>query len=297
MHMSKRPILVIGSIAIDNTIFTNQLPTAGTTTLADSYMTNIGGKGANQSCASMFLGGNVSFIGAVGKDQNGEMIKKYLDELGLKYHIKESEKPTGVAFIILEEQSGENRILIVQGANTDIQIEDVDRFDDLFVEGGILLTQFENSVPTVEYVIKKAYEHKMIVVVNPAPYKKVNEEYFKYIDYMIPNEHEAEQLTGMSDIKLAGMSLLSKGVKNVIITLGEKGSFFINKEKEFVVSPHKVHAIDTTAAGDSYLGALVTKLSEDVDIKDAMEFASLASSITVTRKGAIISLPKLDDLK
>ena len=133
MRMSKKPILVVGSIAIDNTIFTKNLPTAGTTTLADSYMTNIGGKGANQACASMFLGGNVTFIGAVGKDQNGEMVKKYLDELGLNYHIKDSDKPTGVAFIILEEESGENRILIVQGSNTDLQKEDIDKYDNLFV--------------------------------------------------------------------------------------------------------------------------------------------------------------------
>ena len=294
--MNKKPILVVGSIAIDNTVFTNSLPTAGTTTFANSYMTNIGGKGANQACSALFLGGNVSFVGAVGKDQNGEAVKDFLYQLGLKCHIKESDEPTGTAFIILEETTGENRILIVQGANNDLDKEYIEKHDDLFVEGGIFLTQFENSIETVEHVIKKAHCQKMTVVVNPAPYKKIDEQVFKYIDYLVPNEHEAEQLTGAPNIEKAGKLLLEKGAKNVIITLGDKGSFFINKEEQYYIAPHKVHAVDTTAAGDSYLGAFVTKLSEGASTKEAMEFASLASSITVTRKGAIKSLPKIEDL-
>ena len=295
MHM-KKPILVVGSIAIDNTVYTKHLPTAGTTTLADSYISNIGGKGANQACSALFLGGNVNYIGAVGKDKNGQAVKEYLSELGLKYHIKDSNKPTGVAFITLETTSGENRILIVPGANEDLQKEDIDKYNDLFIENGIFLTQFENSISTVEYIIKKAHDHNMLVVVNPAPYKKINEIYYKYIDIIVPNEHEIEQLTGISNIEEASTLLLDKGAKNVIVTLGGKGSFFINKEKSFYVASHKVNAVDTTAAGDSYLGALVTKLSEGKGIKEAMEFASLASSITVTRKGAIQSLPKLEEL-
>ena len=191
--MNKK-ILVIGSIAIDNTIFTQKLPSAGTTTIADSYFTNIGGKGANQACASLFLGGDVSFIGAVGKDHNGEMVLDFLKEKGLNARIKQSEKPTGVAFIILDESNAENRILIVQGANTDITIEDINENLDLFNEGDILLTQFENSMDTVQHIIKTAKEKGMTVVVNPAPIKKFNEDYYQYIDYLIPNEHELESL-------------------------------------------------------------------------------------------------------
>lgn len=294
--MSKR-ILVIGSVAIDTTIFTKELPKAGVTTLADSYMVNVGGKGANQASASKFLGGDVSFIGAVGKDANGEMVKKLLKEIGLKAYIKDSDKPTGVAFIMLEENTGENRILIIQGANTDITPEDIDKHSGLFREGDILLTQFENSVETVEHVIKKAHDNKMLVIVNPAPYKKISDDYFKYIDYLVPNEHESELLTGISDIEMSSKTLLKLGIKNIITTLGSKGSVLMNNEGKVEIAPHKVEAIDTTAAGDSYLGALVTKLAEGKDIIEAMEFASLASSITVTRKGAIISLPHLEDLK
>ena len=294
--MSKR-ILVIGSVAIDTTIFTKELPQAGVTTLADSYMTNVGGKGANQACASAFLGGEVSFIGAVGDDDTGRFIQKFLKEQGLNAHLKISKNPTGVAYIVLDETCGENRILIVQGANVDVQIEDIDKYSDLFNEGDILLTQFENSIETVEHVIKKAHEHKMTVVVNPAPYKKIDEECYKYIDYLVPNEHEAKLLTGKSSVEMAVMELLDKGIKNVIVTLGENGSALFSKEKFIKVEPYKVDAIDTTAAGDSYLGAFVTKLADGKDVKEAMEFASQASSLTVTKKGAIISLPHLADLK
>ena len=292
----KKKILVVGSISIDNTIFTKQLPSAGTTTVADSYFQNIGGKGANQACASLFLGGDVSFIGAIGKDHNGDLVESFLKEQELNVRLKRSEKPTGIAFIILEEQSAENRILIVQGANTDLTKGDIDKNLDLFTEGDILLTQFENDMETVSYVIKKAYEKHMLVVVNPAPIKELKEEYYQYIDYLVPNEHELEALSHKTDILLAAKELLSRGAKNVIVTLGEKGSVLINKDEYIKVEPHKVDAVDTTAAGDSYLGALVSKLSEGKPIKEAMEFASLCSSKTVIKKGAIVSLPHLDEL-
>ena len=292
----KKKILVVGSISIDNTIFTKQLPSAGTTTVADSYFQNIGGKGANQACASLFLGGDVSFIGAIGKDHNGDLVESFLKEQELNVRLKRSEKPTGIAFIILEEETAENRILIVQGANTDLTKQDIDKNLDLFTEGDILLTQFENDMETVSYVIKKAYEKHMLVVVNPAPIKELKEEYYQYIDYLVPNEHELEALSHKTDILLAAKELLSRGAKNVIVTLGEKGSVLINKDEYIKVEPHKVDAVDTTAAGDSYLGALVSKLSEGKSIKEAMEFASLCSSKTVTKKGAIVSLPHLDEL-
>ena len=291
-----KKILVIGSIAVDNTIYTQALPSAGTTTIADSYFSNVGGKGANQACAAHFLGADVTFIGAVGKDHNGDMVVDFLNKQGLDSRIKRSDKPTGVAFIILEEQNAENRILIVQGANTDLTKEDIDQNLDLFSEGDILLTQFENSMETVEYVISKAKDKGMLVVVNPAPIKKFNEAYYQYIDYLVPNEHELEALSSTNDVEKGCRYLLDKGAKNIIVTLGEKGSLFVNKEKCFKVEPHKVNAVDTTAAGDSYLGALVSKLSQGKDIKEAMEFASLCSSKTVTKKGAIVSLPHLNDL-
>ena len=290
-------ILVIGSIAIDNTIFTQLLPTKGTTTIADSYFQNIGGKGANQACAALFLGSEVSFIGAVGDDHNGHRVKTFLWEKGLDTRLKVSKEPTGVAFIILEEKNAENRILIVQGANNDLTINDIKDNEDLFNEGDIFLTQFEGPIETIEYSIKFAKEKGMLVVVNPAPIKKVSEEIYQYIDYLIPNEHELEALSNSKEVLRGARILLDKGCKNVIVTLGEKGSILVNKKEMYEANPHKVNAIDTTAAGDSYIGAFVNKLSEGKDVKEAMEFASLCSSITVTRKGAIIALPHKNEIK
>lgn len=292
-----KKVIVVGSISIDNTIFTSSLPGAGTTVSANSYMTNIGGKGANQACACHFLGGDVVFIGSIGKDNNGNTVKEFLKAQGLKCHLKESNEPTGVAFIMLEETSGENRILIVQGSNKDLHKEDIDKYDDLFNEGDILLTQFENNPEVVQYIVKKAHEKKMTVIVNPAPVNKFDENYYQYVDFLIPNEHEIEQLTGIIDRNKACHYLLDKGVKNVVVTLGDKGSMLVNKDGVTNVAPHKVVAVDTTAAGDSFLGAFSYKLSTGAPVIEALNFASLASSFTVTKKGAIIALPHADDLK
>ena len=292
----KKKILVSGSIAIDHTIISKSMPVAGTTTIAESYFSNVGGKGANQACASMFLGGDVSFIGAIGNDHNGEQVKKFLKAQGLNARLKESTHPTGVAFITLDSR-GENQILIIQGANTDLTIEDIENNDDLFIKDGIYLTQLESNPEVVQYSLKKAKEKGMVVIFNPAPVKPFDKEYFKYIDYIVPNEHEIQQLTNCEDLMEGAKYLLNNGCKNVIVTLGENGSILINSGGICRVNAHKVKAIDTTAAGDSYLGALVTKLAEGKDIKEAMEFASLASSYTVTKKGAIMALPHLEDLK
>lgn len=295
--MNKKPIFVIGSISIDNTLFTKALPTAGTTTIADQYFCNVGGKGINQACAAHFLGANVSFFGAIGKDKNGEIVKEFIAKQGLNAKFLESDQPTGVAFIILEESTAENRILIVQGANNCISINDVKSNEKMFQKDGIFLTQFENNQQETEFAIKFAKEKGMTVVVNPAPIKPFSDEYFAYIDYIIPNEHELESLTGEQDPELGARKLLAKGVKNVIVTLGEKGSLFANDKQVVKQNPYKVKAIDTTAAGDSFIGAFVSKLSENADIKQCLDFASKASSIAVTRKGAIVSLPKLNEIK
>lgn len=295
--MKKRPIFVIGSVSIDNTILTNTLPSAGTTTIANQYFCNVGGKGINQACAAHFLGADVSFFGAIGKDKNGEIVREFIAKQGLNAYFLESEQPTGVAFIILEESNAENRILIVQGANNSISINDVKSCEKMFIKDGIFLTQFENEQKETEFSIKYAKAKGMTVIVNPAPIKPLSEEYFQYIDYIVPNEHELEALTGEVDPEKGARILLKKGVKNVIVTLGEKGSLFINDNDTIKQSPYKVKAVDTTAAGDSFIGAFVTKLSEGADIKTCLQVASKASSITVTRKGAIMALPRLEEVK
>ena len=292
-----KKIIVIGSISIDNVIYTKNLPQPGVTVHGESFITNLGGKGANQACAIKFLGGDVVFYGAIGDDDHGEYVQKHLKNAGLTAFLKKSKHQTGIACITIDMTSGENRIVVIKGANEDISKADIDKIN--FKERDILLLQLENKLESTIYAMKKAKEAGLLVVLNPAPYAPVPSEAFKYIDYFIPNEHELEQFTPdvNGDYLTRAKSLVAKGIKHVIVTLGEHGSLYVDAEKHINIEPHKVHAVDTTAAGDSYCGAFVTALSQDKDVLEAMRFASKASSITVTRKGAISSLPKLEDLK
>lgn len=295
--MNKR-VFVLGSITIDNTVFTNVMPSAGTTGKANSFIRNIGGKGANQAVAAYQLGTDVYFFGAVGKDEEGKYISSFLKEKGLKHTLKESDSTTGMAFITINELNGENQILIVQGANLDINNQDIDVLEGEMKKSDIFLTQLENPVETVIYAIKKAKQLGLTVILNPAPYGELPDDVYQYIDYFIPNEHELDQfipgnLSREDKVKI----LLSKGVKNVIVTLGENGCLFMDGHYIIKLNADKVEAVDTTAAGDSFVGALVTALSQDKDIITAMRFANKCASITVTRKGAIQSLPRLDEVK
>ena len=292
-----KKILVIGSISIDNVTYTSVHPGPGTTVFGEAFLSNIGGKGANQACAIHFLGGDVEFYGAVGKDDNGERVKKFLKSVDLRANLKISSKSTGVACITIDTHSAENRIVIVPGSNMDITREDIDKIN--FSKFDFLLIQLENPIDTVCYAMKKAKEHGLTVVLNPAPYHEVPASAFPYIDFFIPNEHELESFTSKvnGDFKERAESLIEQGIKRVIVTLGEKGSLYVDQNESFIVAPHKVDAIDTTGAGDSYCGAFLTALAEGKDVKSSMEFASKASSITVTRKGAIASLPYRSDIK
>lgn len=295
--MNKK-IFVMGSITIDHTVFTNVMPFPGITGKADSFIKNVGGKGANQAVASLYLGGDVFFMGAIGQDDEGRYISSFLKEKGLKHVLKTSNKGTGVAFITINKLNGENQILIVQGANMDISIDDINKLEDEIASRDIFLTQLEIPIDTVIHSLKLAKKHGLMTILNPAPYGELNDDVYKYIDYFIPNEHELDQFViGNMSYEEKAKLLLDKGVKNVIVTLGENGSLLVNKEKMIHIEPYKVKAVDTTAAGDSYVGALVTSLSEGKDIVEAMNFASKCSSITVTRPGAINSLPTLDELK
>ena len=289
-------ILVIGSISIDNTVFTSELSKPGETTIADSYISNVGGKGANQACAAHFLGAKVFFYGAVGNDDNGHRVIKFLKDKGLPFCIKDSKAPTGVAFITINKKNAENSIYIVTGANEDILVDNIKEHDELFTKNDIFLTQFEYPIETVEYSIKKAKEKGMFVIVNPAPAKVIHDEIYHCIDILVPNEHELVTLSSENDLNKGIEILHKKGAKQIIVTLGEKGSFYHSEKESFKVEPVKVNAIDTTAAGDSYLGALAFRLSQGKSIKEAMEFASRCSAITVSREGAIIALPHKSDI-
>ena len=293
-----KKVFVLGSINIDNVVYTRVLPQPGITVEGDSFLSNIGGKGANQACAAHFLGADVTYVGAVGKDDNGKRVEDFFKSINLKCHLVKSDKSTGTAMIIIDEANAENRILCVPGANFDIHEKDILPVIDMMEEGDILLLQLECLIETVAFAVRKAKEKGLTVVMNPAPYRSnIPDDCFADIDYFIPNEHELDSyVSGNLDPIQKSLQILAKGCKNVIVTLGEKGSILVNKNEQIMIEPYKVEAVDTTAAGDSYCGAFVTALANGKDVKEAMKFASLCSSITVTRKGAINSLPKIEEI-
>lgn len=293
-----KKILVIGSVSVDNVTYTHVLPQPGTTVFGDSFLSNVGGKGANQACAIKFLGGNVIFFGAVGQDQNGQAVSSFLKAQDLTTILKPSKQNTGVANITLDMSNSENRIIIVPGANMDITKNDISSILERENDAKILLIQLENPVKSVCFALKHAKEMGMITILNPAPYHELPTEVFPYIDFFIPNEHELDGYIKNEQMnsEQKAQELLKLGMKNVIVTLGEKGSLLVNRNDEFLIKALKVKAIDTTAAGDSYLGAFAYSLSNDQSIIEAMKFATQCSAVTVTKKGAIISLPKKSDL-
>ena len=219
-----KKIIVIGSISIDNVTYTSILPTPGTTVYGESFLSNIGGKGANQACAISFLGGDVEFYGAIGDDDNGKTVLNFIKNAGLTAFLKISKQQTGIASITIETTTAENRIVIVPGANLDLNKADIDQID--FSDKDILLIQLENDLDGVIYAMKKAKENGLLVVLNPAPYHEIPESSYQYIDFFIPNEHELEQFTPDvdGDYLTKAKSLVNKGIKHVIVTLGEKGS-------------------------------------------------------------------------
>lgn len=291
-------IFVFGSINIDNIAYTKVMPQPGITVQGESFISNLGGKGANQACAAYFLGADVYFVGAVGNDNNGENVEKFFNEIGLPHHLIKCENSTGAAIILIDENTAENRILCVPGANNSIKEEDIYEMENMMSKGDILLVQLECSIEPICHAIKAAKEKGLTVVLNPAPYTKdLPEDIYPYLDYFIPNEHEMDSfvLGNMNYIEKAKV-ILNKGAKNVIVTLGDKGSICVNNESVIEQKSYKVKAVDTTGAGDCFCGSFVTALSKGKALKQCLDFATKCSSIAVTRKGAISSLPKLEEV-
>ena len=293
-------IFVLGSINMDLVIKTHYMPVAGETMHGNGFMTNPGGKGANQAVAVSKLGGNAYMVGAVGKEFGNELIST-LNEYGVKtdYVVTKANQSSGIAVIIVE--NGENRIILDSGANSKVDSVLVDKALTNAKNGDYLICQLEIPEETVEYAMKKAKERGMVTIFNPAPAKKVSENTLNSCDYFIVNQTETELFTGIyprdeSSSLLAGEKLKQKGIKNVIITLGAKGSCAVADEKYIKIDGQKVKVVDTTAAGDTYVGALATKLAEGEDLEKAMIFASKASALTVTKAGAQQSIPYLHEI-
>ena len=296
-------ILVIGSSNTDMVIKTEKLPVPGETILGGTFLMNPGGKGANQAVAAARLGGKVTFVTKRGNDLFGNQAVGLLMREGIdtKYVVKDMELPSGVALITVDS-SGENSIVVAPGSNGNLMQEDIpphifetDKFE-------ILLLQLEIPISTVEYSAIAASDHGIKVILNPAPACKLSDNLLKHTWLITPNETEAESITGVTvtDIPSAervAALIQERGVKNVIITLGEMGAFVKSENYTGLISGVKVKPVDTTAAGDVFNGALAVAVSEGKELKDAVFFANKAASISVTRMGAQASAPYRSEIK
>ena len=291
----KKGILVIGSLNMDLSIDLAKMPVTGETILGRGIAYKAGGKGANQACAAGKLGGRVRMLGCVGQDEFGQKLVKSLSESGVETdYIKESrDLPTGTAVIYVDD-NGDNSIVVIPGANMACYIEYLKEQDEQFHWCDYVVLQMEIPYEAVWYSVKRAKELGKMVILNPAPAPdEIPEEILSLVDYLTPNETEIIALNGKSkdDIREGAEKLLSRGVSNVIATLGDRGALLVNRYGETFYPARKVVSVDTTAAGDCFNGAMVAALAEGQSEAEAILFANIASSIAVTRKGAQESLP------
>ena len=285
-----KKIFIVGSLNYDLVINAPYMPVGGETLKGSDFMTNAGGKGANQAYACGKLGGNAYMCGVVGSDSFGEILINSLKSVNVNTDfIRKTEKTsTGVAIIVVTE--GENRIIIDSGANGLLTNEDIDKMLNEASEGDIYLTQLENPIDVIGYGLKRAKEKGLCVVLNPAPASTDIVKYLKYVDIITPNETELEILGGKS-------SLFEAGIKTVITTLGAQG-YEIATENESKIYPcSKVKAIDTTAAGDTASGGLSVGLASGKTLEEAIRFGSICASIACTRRGAQQSVPSLSEVQ
>ena len=284
-------IVVIGSMNMDYILTTDNLPEKGETIHANDFKTSIGGKGANQAFAARKLGADVIMIGSVGNDDNGRKIIHRMNELGIDTsRIELVDTKTGNAMINVDN-NGNNTIIVYGGANKCVKKEVIDKNEDIIKKADFILFQLEIPIETVEYGINIAKKHNRKIILNPAPAQKLSDNILKNVDILTPNETELAIISGENDLKLGARKLLEAGVKEVIVTLGEKGSYYLSNEKEILSESIKVKAIDTTAAGDSFNGALAVSICEGKYIEEVLEFSNVVGALTTTKSGAENSLP------
>lgn len=288
-------IYIVGSLNMDLVIRAARMPQGGETILGEGFLSNPGGKGANQAVAVAKLGGEAYMVGCVGREFGADLLET-LQKYGVHAdHVRrETDLSSGIAVIIVAD--GDNRIILDTASNGRTDEALVDRAFADAKEGDYLLVQLEIGLPTVAYALKEAKKRGMITVLNPAPAAKLPQALYADCDWFVPNQTEAQFYTGIypsdeESIRKCAEKLGRLGVKNVLITLGTDGSASVSKGVFRRVDPVPAAAVDTTAAGDTYVGAFVTRLSEGAEIETAMHFASTASALTVTRRGAQCAIP------
>lgn len=290
--MGKRPrIAVVGSANIDLTTFTNQFPKPGETIFGQSFDLGFGGKGANQAVAARLCGAEVFMVARVGSDLFGSATIENFRKQGIDTtHVKQVEGLSSGVAPIFVEPSGQNRILVVKGANDALKPADVDAAAETLKAADCIVLQFEIPVETVYYTIQFARKHGIRCILNPAPAQTVDLTALKDLDYFVPNESEAETITGQAvknveDAKKCAEKLVASGIRRVIITLGANGSFLASRDGSEHVPAFAVNSIDSSGAGDAFIGSFAVFLAEGLLEKEAVRRANLYAALSTTGVG------------
>ena len=299
--MNKPVITIIGSYVMAMTMRVERFPTCGETLIGRGFQPVHGGKGTNQAVECARLGATVNHVICVGKDSYGDGIIEICKKEGINMqHIKRSDTLlSGIAFVIVNDE-GNNIITLDLGANMDFLPADIATLEDIIAQSDIVLIQMEISTSTIAAAVNAAKRYGVKIVLNPAPYQYLSDEVWANVTIATPNEKEAKLMTGFDpetevDLEVIGRKLLDKGIDTAIITIGEKGAFFMYREdgniKSGRIPARKVEAVDTTGAGDTFSAALSVAIAEGKPIADAIRFAVAAASLTVIHYGVIDIMP------
>lgn len=310
-NVSKKPkILVVGSFVMDQIAITEIVPREGQTVLGKVFQKAPGGKGANQAVQAARLGADVTLIGKLGRDANGKEMRKTCEKAGIdvSHILYDEELASGCAVIILQDKPGEerqNRILVIPGTNMSITEEEISFLKDEVKEFDMVILQLEIPMEINKIVAKYAYEAGVPVMLNSAPSAPLSDELLSCLTFISPNETEIEDMTGvhiehngknvnLNDVRKAARILKEKGVKNVLVTMGSAGAFLLNDDGEYYgACAEGVQVADPTAAGDSFVGAFCTGVCCGWKMNEIIQFANHTAAITVSRMGAMPSLPTL----
>lgn len=298
-----RNIVVVGSSNTDMIIKLDRLPQPGETVLGGDFSTAAGGKGANQAVAAARAGGAVTFVARVGDDMFGRLAVEQFaaDGIDVRHVIEDSDAPSGVALIFVD-RNGENSIAVASGANARLTPVDALSARDAVRDAQIMITQLETPIETVRSAVVLASECGVPVILNPAPAQSLGADILRHVSVLTPNETEAELLTGVkvsttADAEAASEKLASMGVEAIVMTLGSRGAFVFNADHSELIAGFDVQAVDTTAAGDVFNGALAVALAKEAPLLEAVHFANAAAALSVTKLGAQPSAPTLDEIE
>jgi len=294
-------IVVIGSINLDLVVEVDEIPKLGETVMGNSLSQIPGGKGANQAVAMAKLGCDVDFLGKVGNDNFADLVLESMKKAGVNTrNIKRENTSTGIAVINVDKKAN-NNIIVIAGANGEVDETYLLEHEEIIKNADAVVFQLEIPIDTVKFGLKLAKSHNKLTVLNPAPAYELDDEIIENVDIIIPNEHELSRLAHMEikdeiDLTKASKSLIERNVKKIIVTLGEKGALYVDKNTTKLYPAYKVNAVDSTAAGDAFIGGFVGNYIQTKDIDKAIDMGQKTAAISIQRFGAQTSLPTLEEV-